>query len=144
MAMISIECCLGAQRHRRLIRPSPFSIPQIAGQGAGRASRALPRYRLPGRFAGVLPAAREESQRLSGADFPDEDFWTIIGKADSPIGGCSGLLTKLGSEQESEQPLISWGILILGTSGYSQRGARQRLDQTAGVARLPRIPARDR
>ena len=43
-----------------------------------------------------------------------------------------------GSEQESEQPLISSGILILGTSGYSQRGARERLDQTAGVARLPR------
>ena len=77
---LSIECCLGAQRHRRLIRPSPFSIPQIAGQGAGRASRALPRYRLPGRFAGVLPAAREESQRLSGADLPGEDFWTIFGK----------------------------------------------------------------
>ena len=73
---LSIECCLGAQRHRRLIRPSPFSIPQIAGQGAGRASRALPRYRLPWRFAGVLPTAREESQRLSGADFPDQDFWT--------------------------------------------------------------------
>src|ERR1039457_1129689 len=71
-----IECCLGAQRHRRLIRPSPFSILQIAGQGAGHASRALPRYRLPGRFAGVLPAAREESQRLSAADVPDEDFWT--------------------------------------------------------------------
>src|ERR1035438_958093 len=73
---LSIECCLGAQRHRRLIRPSPFSIPQIAGQGAGRASRGLPRYRLPGRFAGGLPAAREESQRLSAADVPDEDFWT--------------------------------------------------------------------
>jgi hypothetical protein len=47
------------------IRPSPFSILQIAGQGAGRASRALPRYRLPGRCAAVLPAAREESQGLS-------------------------------------------------------------------------------
>src|ERR1035437_353022 len=69
-----IECCLGAQRHRRLIRPSPFSILQIAGQGAGRASRALPRYRLPRRCAAVLPAAREESQGLSRADFPDQDF----------------------------------------------------------------------
>src|SRR5271157_1725055 len=39
-----------------------------------------------------------------------------------------------GSEQESEQPLVLWGILILGNSGYTQRGARERLDQTAGVA----------
>ena len=52
--------------------------------------------------------------------------------------------TFFGSEQESEQPLILWGILILGNSGYSQRGARERLDQTAGVARLPRVPARNR
>ena len=29
---------------------------------------------LPGAFAGVLPAAREESERLSGADFPDADL----------------------------------------------------------------------
>ena len=59
------------------IRPSPFSILQIAGQGAGRASRALPRYRLPGRCAAVLPAAREESQGLSRADFPDQDFGEV-------------------------------------------------------------------
>src|ERR1035437_2473959 len=48
--------------------------------------------------------------------------------------------TKIGSEQESEQPLISWGILILGNSGYPQWGAREGEDHTAGVARLPRVP----
>ena len=26
-----------------------------------------------------LPVAREESQRLSGADFPERDFWTTFG-----------------------------------------------------------------
>jgi hypothetical protein len=31
---LSIECCLGAWRRGSLIRLSPFSIPQIAGQGA--------------------------------------------------------------------------------------------------------------
>jgi len=31
------------------------------------------------RFAGVLPAAREESQRLSEADFPDPDFRKVRG-----------------------------------------------------------------
>jgi putative ATP-dependent endonuclease of the OLD family len=37
--------------------------------------------------------------------------------------GKSTILTALnifGSEQESEQPPISWGILILGNSGYPQ------------------------
>ncbi len=42
---LSIECCLGTYRHGRLIRPSPFSIPQIAGQGAGRADQH--HYRHP-------------------------------------------------------------------------------------------------
>ena len=27
----------------------------------------------------VLVVAQEESQRLSGADFPEEDFWTTVG-----------------------------------------------------------------
>jgi hypothetical protein len=43
-----------------------------------------------------------------------------------------------------EHPLISLKVLILGNSGYPQWGARERLDQTAGVARLPRVPARNR
>jgi len=39
---LSIECYLGAQRLRRLIRPSPFSIPQIAGHEAGCAAAPCP------------------------------------------------------------------------------------------------------
>jgi len=36
-----------------------------------------------------LPVIRVE---LAHSGFPDPDFWTIIEKADSPAGGCSGLL----------------------------------------------------
>ena|ERR1022692_1807633 len=57
---------------------------------------------------------------------------------------CNGYFVKVALRRNLEQPLISWGILILGNSGYSQRGARERLEQTAGVARLPRVPARNR
>jgi hypothetical protein len=42
----------------------------------------------------VLPVDRRESQRLSGADFPEEDFLKIFGVADSSIGCCSRLLTQ--------------------------------------------------
>ena len=33
------------------------------------------------------------AQHSAASHFLEEDFWTIHGKADSPIGCCSGLLT---------------------------------------------------